>query len=401
MLKYNLKSDKNYLKKYFLLLFTLISIISFSCTKKENNYKNDNYKNYLNGELRITLDSISNYEFNYIQPIIFEGEEQLVNLNKVANTLDFYNINNGTFISRIFLSEDEKFGTFTPQGFYYHNKDSIFLFPQMTLNNTLLLNRKGQVKKKYYFPIPEDSNHPMALNHSSMPSSPTIYYKNKLYASIGTLKSTSHGNGIDPNTKKYLIADLLNSEIKINNTISYPKSYHYKHTTNHHAVLLRDYVKNDFFVSSYPLLDSIYIYDMNLDLVNSRIAKSKYIENFTTVPRNTPVEDYPKYIVSESSYGRLIYDSYKQLYYRFVLIGRFFDESADFESTSSRKNKFSVLILNKDFEVLNEVDFPGSTYFNYSAFVGEKGLYLPKINSYYKDLTEDYIVYDIFDFEKK
>ncbi|WP_162098437.1 DUF4221 family protein [Nitritalea halalkaliphila] len=379
----------------------LFSMYNVSCNEKGQKDNVNNVEEYLTSSLTIPLDSISNFEFNFIQSINSDDGEELVNLNKIANTLDFYKVENGELISRIFLNDDEKFGRFTPQGFYYHNEDSIFIFPQMTLNGTLLLDKNGEIQKKYLLPIPEDSNHPLALNHPSVPSSPTIYHENKLYAAIGSLKSSSHGNGIDPNTKIYLVADLLNNEIIINNTLKYPKSYHNRYTTNHHITLLREYVKNEFIISSYPLLDSLYIHDMDFNLLSTKVAKSKFFEGFKEIPKNTPVENYTKYIVSESSYGRLIYDPYKKLYYRFVLIGRFFDENEDSESISSRKNNFSVLVLNKDFELLNEIVFPGSTYSNYSAFVGKKGLYLPKINSYYKNLSEDYITYDIFDFEKK
>lgn len=391
------------LQKLFihLRIFSFFTFFFVSCKEKIEEYNSNNFEKHLISRLIIPLDSISNYEFNIIQLTRYNGYEQLVNLNKVANTLDFYKVSDGQLINRIFLNLDEKFGTFIPQGFYYHNEDSIFVFPQMTLNGTLLLNRNGEVEKKYKFPIPEDSNHPMALNHSSIPSSPTIFYENKLFASIGTLKSTSHGDGIDPNTKKYLVADVKNEEIILKKDLSYPISYQFKYITNHHAILLREYIKNELIISSYPLLDSLFIYDMDFNLISIKLAKSSYFENFIEVPKNTPAKDYSKYIVSKSSYGRLMYDTYRNLYYRFVLIGRPFAESEDFEMTSSRKNRFSVLVLDNNFEVINEVTFPGSTYFNYSAFVGKKGLYLPKINSYNKNLSEDYITYDIFDFEKK
>jgi hypothetical protein len=321
-----------------------------------------------------------------------------VNLNKIANTLDFYDLRIGTLSHRIVLYDPQLFGNYTPQGFYFHNIDSIFIFPQMTLNGSILINIEGELQKKYLLSIPDESEHPLALNHISSPSSPTKYLQGKINASIATLNSFSHGKGVEPGTKLILDADLINENISIRKDIIYPSAYHFQYVTNHHAFLTRELVKNQFWVHSFPLLDSLDIFDIEYNFLYKKYAKSKFFDKFISVPINTPVQQYNKYITSESSYGRIIYDAYRNIYYRFVLVGRPVNDAEIEGFNSSRKNQFSIIVLDKDFIIIDEVLFPGGIYNQYAAFVGKLGLYLPKTNENYEELSEDYITYDIFNF---
>ena len=41
---------------------------------------------------------------------------------------------------------------------------------------------------------------------------------------------------------------------------------------------------------------------------------------------------------------------------------------------------FSIIILNKDYEIIGETKFPGNTYAHHLCFVGKKGLYISENN---------------------
>ena len=77
------------------------------------------------------------------------------------------------------------------------------------------------------------------------------------------------------------------------------------------------------------------------------------------------------------SYGNIMYDKYRQVYYRFVYPEVEFDQSEDFLSIFREGRKqFSILILDKELSIIGETLFPVYTYNSNLAFVNEKGLYL-------------------------
>jgi hypothetical protein len=46
-----------------------------------------------------------------------------------------------------------------------------------------------------------------------------------------------------------------------------------------------------------------------------------------------------------------------------------------------------------------EKRFPGKIHKPYNSFVGKKGLYLSRTNSFYEGLSEDEVVFDIYRFD--
>ncbi len=94
------------------------------------------------------------------------------------------------------------------------------------------------------------------------------------------------------------------------------------------------------------------------------------------------------------NYGKIFYDSYKELYYRVV-------EKPKPEivvDVPQRTKPFGIIVLNKNFEKIMEVDFEYGKYVLSNMFVSSKGL---NVLNYEKILTdESHIVFDVFDFSK-
>ncbi|MHA7129033.1 DUF4221 family protein [Algoriphagus namhaensis] len=382
--------------------FTIaIIIVIFSCTERKA-ASDLQYMNYKKGNLVLTLDSVSSYEFYWTQLINSGKKSTLINLNKVVNSLDFYaldsNLSKGFLEKRIPLNTPDKFNGTPVQGFFFHNIDSIFLFPQFTLNGTTLIDGKGTVQKKYRLSIPVNSEISQALNHVSSPSSETVLVKDKLYASAATLTNTSKNEGISDSFRAIVVADLESETVYMNTEVGYPSQYIGKSVTNHHAFLTRTFVSDSLWVHSYPMLDSLQIYDKEYNFLKSVPVPSDHFKSFSETPKNIEQSDQVEFIVTQDSYGRIVYDPFRKLYYRFVLHGRKISDLESLEPKSSHKNNFSIIVTDSDFIKLNEIVFPGEIYHNYSALVSPKGLLLPKINHFYNGLNDEWLEYDIFSF---
>ena len=54
---------------------------------------------------------------------------------------------------------------------------------------------------------------------------------------------------------------------------------------------------------------------------------------------------------------------------------------------------FSIIILNKDYEIIGETKFPGNTYAHHLCFVGKKGLYISENNENNPQFDENKLVF--------
>lgn len=107
-------------------------------------------------------------------------------------------------------------------------------------------------------------------------------------------------------------------------------------------------------------------------------VRSRYLDHIYSKSK-TPSDllDLAKTLCEIPFYGPLIYDKYRQVYYRFVY--------PETETSSSDKyvdvwllgrSKFSIIILDKNLEVIGETLFPENIYSSKLFFVREDGLYL-------------------------
>jgi hypothetical protein len=110
-------------------------------------------------------------------------------------------------------------------------------------------------------------------------------------------------------------------------------------------------------------------------------------------------EEITQKIIEETKYYGIYYDEIRDLYYRTVQHPGIYEKNKEFQEMDGLRN-FSIIVLDKDFNKLKEVAFPGGIYNIYRVFVGNRGFYLPKNNVMNAELVEDTLSIDIFDFTK-
>ena len=77
-------------------------------------------------------------------------------------------------------------------------------------------------------------------------------------------------------------------------------------------------------------------------------------------------------------YKSLIYDPWREVFYRLFYPGielSYDKEENDYNSIIESPRNFSVIILNKDLEVIGETEMPQNTYDPNTQFVNEDGLH--------------------------
>ena len=90
-------------------------------------------------------------------------------------------------------------------------------------------------------------------------------------------------------------------------------------------------------------------------------------------------EEEIEYFRENTTYANVLYDKYRELYYRIV------EKSTPMPGVnlSNKAKKLSVMILSRDFDTLGETDLAESfdAGFRYSAFVSEEGLNIQLLTS--------------------
>lgn len=87
-----------------------------------------------------------------------------------------------------------------------------------------------------------------------------------------------------------------------------------------------------------------------------------------------------------------MYDKYRKVFYRFALMP---DDNIKPFSNNPHQS-FSIIILNKDYEIIGETKFPGNTYAHHLCFVGKKGLYISENNENNPQFDENKLVLRCF-----
>jgi hypothetical protein len=139
------------------------------------------------------------------------------------------------------------------------------------------------------------------------------------------------------------------------------------------------------FVYSFFYDEDIYIANPEHDSIFTRTVKSKYIDKVK------PLGYQPDNIIQSNKikcempmYRNLIYDEYREVYYRLVYPQTEMEKNEDYyEVFQFGRKAFSIIILNKDFEIIGETLFPEYTYVSGMMFVRKDGLYIS--DSHYKN----------------
>ncbi|GHT70450.1 hypothetical protein AGMMS50239_38850 [Bacteroidia bacterium] len=126
-------------------------------------------------------------------------------------------------------------------------------------------------------------------------------------------------------------------------------------------------------------------------------AKSKYINRLN--PREKRPDDMflgAKRECEAPFYGNLIHDPYRNVYYRVAYPETEMEEldgRAYIDIFITGRKRFSIIVLDKDFNIIGETLFPDYKYCSTSMFVEKEGLYIR--NNHFKspDFDEDKLMF--------
>lgn len=127
--------------------------------------------------------------------------------------------------------------------------------------------------------------------------------------------------------------------------------------------------------------------------------KSEYINKVKLL------DDYgnltPEDACSNPNYGNLIYDKYRNVYYRIAYPKTEIEKGVrGLELRSYGRKLFSIIILDKNFNIIGETLFPKYTYNSNLVFIHKDGLYISDSHYLNPEFSDDVLSFKCFKLTK-
>ncbi len=368
----------------------LILLILTACAREPDNAASIVLQN--TGTLELPLPSeavVGTFCMKYHSPA--PGIEYLFYLNGHNNAILVYDIQRQSIYKTIHfpVEGDQGFGMIT--GFTIKNPDSIYLGvsgkPLLLLTDTT-----GTLKNRIPFDEAIGDFYPAYSRLFSRPYNDVIFRDNYLLLSQplnlnGRIPSASFLK----NHPLFIRIDPIGSSVT-SLPARFPADY-FKQS----QLLPPEYaVADDGKKIVYAPYCDHHIYGISDDGKNTRtLAKSSFLDEFESVAAyNNPAY----YFAKAGLYRNLLYDPYRQLFYRLVKhnMDDFTDDLKP-EDAYQYPPVFSIMILDQNLNKIGEHYFNKKRHYDiYQSFVGREGLYISISNPLRPDYEEDKITFELW-----
>ncbi len=376
-----------------LLLLLLFLGLSISCNKDRKRIQDKAYLDPTEQVKSFPLDSDVKYNAFYLYTFTEEGKRYLSFLNYRTTQLCFYDFDTEKFLFKVKLEEEGPNGVVIPTGYYIKDFNNIYVSTS-AYSGLIKVDTTGTITQKIPYGK-TDTGYQIIPSYmpSSHPCNTPVFIDGKMYITQNNLErfcpsdKTPLSVVMDTVQKKYvslpLTFGILTEKQLKSNDDRFSRIFDGKN------FIYSFYVDEDILVASIDHAD-----------VKRIKVKSKYID---TPDEEQPLnaKNGPQLNLELARYGDMIYDPYREVYYRFAYPKTELDSKVNWwgKAVYGRK-KFSVIILDKDFQIMGETLFPEAVYNPYVAFVEKEGLYISRDYQMNFDQSEDFMTFERFELVK-
>ena len=376
-----------------ILLFSLTFLSVISCTTE----KSDKKIIISDTKISIPIDSKTEALTKDLQFTEINKKPILI-IQNGDNEIIFYNIKNLEKEHSILFKTEGLNAIQRLGGFHFINSDTIIVH-EMNKLNLALINRKGEILKKFDLSELKNNlgNKVAAYPLFTAPTNEIFIENNYLYFRLY--------QNFAPRTFEELKKRPVMTKIKINNNgkgelleLKYPNEL--DAGNNNYFDIHCSHI-NDGNRSVFSFFGSSYIYFTNdYKQLNKKNCKSKYhtkkIKPYLPFA-STGMEKLNNNI-KRPSYRNLFYDKYNNVYYRFFYPGYDdFNKDEDKFNLVKFQKQFSVMVLDENFDIIDEILMPKNTYNMRMAFVSPKGLWISTNHIKNPDFEEDFLKFTLLE----
>ncbi len=373
--------------RVILLVFLLCACIS--CNKRSETGRLDTHELRATGEVKkFELDTDVRYNCNYLY--LFRdkaGREYLSFLNYRTNQIYFYDWSTAQCVRKLELNAEGPDGVVLCSGYYVKDFDNIYV-TTYAYKGLIRVDTTAHIVQKIPYGVTQDG---YEVVPAYAPSS--VHYNAPVIVgdSIYIVQPPSRFCPVEQ-TPLSVVIDTARHQCT-----SFPLTYEVltdkEMSTNYYSVFSRIF-DGENFIYSFAVKEDILVVSPDHRRVEPIRVKSRYLDDVTDVQENSSAG--PKLNLEYPRYGDLIYDPYREVYYRFAYPRVELENDMNWwgKALFGRK-KFSVIILDKDFRTIGETLFPESVYNSYVFFVREDGLYISRdYQMLYGNQSDDYMTFE-------
>ena len=372
---------QNYMRKIFCFF---ISLLLFSCAEKS--VKNKYYGKFDNncsiqilGKKDIIIDENFSPTSMYIQYIDHTNELSIYNAHD--NSVYFFDYDQGIMSRKKQFSLEGSKGVGLIQGYDYVNEDSLFVY-NVNTEFVCLLNSHLEIIWKRRLNIDELQSMDFIPSFPYLQTnSPMKYISHKLvFGGMGTAETTAETSTNRPVTTIY---DFQEDSVKFAN--NYPEQYQkYNWGGGFYRMPYFDVNEEENnMIISFPQDHYLYVYSLQNNMQSKYYAGSNLIKEIKAYDekkdlRTNNNEDRVRdWFFSIPTYRSILYDKYRNLYYRFACLPK----TEKLRKYVSGTQPVIVIVLYKDFNYLGEGMLPDDIDMRYTnSFVTKDGLNIQVVN---------------------
>ena len=346
------------------------------------------------GEKVFALDSVSAPSPAYVQFLTLNGRRTLSYLNRYMSSIYLYDYDSGEFISRNSFKQPIEDEIRNPGGYFILNADSVYILDMAKMNLDLVNLTTGHLVGVSSLKGNEGRKWPMKYPQYNLSGSNPMWNIGDDIILTGQLFWSIPSDDID---KFHFSTHVNKSSGYVSFHDCYPKEVYgegYNWDGGLQTGPSMTVTPDRKFAYSFPPSHDIYLYDSESGDYEYVYGGSNFADVISSIDckdkKKTPRDDMFLNYIRQDMYGPIIYDPYKEIYYRFL-----FRKISDDKHNSIQDKDINIVIMDKDFGYLGETCIGNGKEWNAkNAYVTEEGLNIEYFAP--NDFSEDNLRFKIF-----
>lgn len=375
------------IKKGFIILF--LQQILLSCIS-EKDYNDLYILNPTNNYLEYRIDEETVVPLFNLYTFEEMGVEYLTFSNSDTRTILIYELQTGKLVKKISYDAEGPNGIGTRlYGYLVKDFNHIYI-PNVNQSRIYETDTTGILRKTIDFSKIEEGFLSIPAYYTNHDDKQLYFIGDTLYIPQ-TLNRTIGTDRWVEGSPVAVFIDTLSNKIK-----KFPMLHpHGKITSKNYNSYIADIsysllMKDSCFIYSFSLDENLYKANIQTGKIEKILAKSRYISNVNPIKLPSELTQLMKKTCEMPSYGNIMYDKYRKVYYRFVYLKSELKPNEDSRKIlHNGKKEFSIMMLDENFKVLGETRFPAFTYVPHICFINKDGLYLSTSHFKQEDYSDD------------
>lgn len=348
--------------------------------------RTDSIKSFPLGE-EVRYNAFYLYTFNE------QGKEYLSFLNYRTNQILFYDLQTCEYLFALNLASEGPDGVAQLTGLYVKDLKNIYV-SSYAYNGLMKVDTTGHIIQRIPYGV-TDAGYKILPSYApaSHPYIAPVFIEDNMFITQPDVSRFCPAE----ETPLSIVIDTLQETYK-----GVPLTYAFlsEEELNGNDTRFSRIFNGQDFVYSFYVSEDIIVASINHSDVKRIQVKSQYINNPTE--RQEDTERGAKQNLELARYGDLIYDPYREVYYRFAYPKVNLEDDIRWwgKAVYGRK-KFSVIVLNKEFQIIGETLFPEGIYNSYVFFVHKDGLYISRDYQMLYGNSEDNMTFELVKLVKK